>query len=464
MAAFSELDVVARANALLDQGSFEVLYRSSRRDALLLGRGRLGGRAALIAVTNGAVKGGTLGKREAGLLARLVEEADRAGRRDRPILLIVFDTGGVRVEEGPAALAAVSAVGASLARLSLSGVRTISVISGPRGCFGALAVMAAVPDHVAMAANCHWGLTGPKLIGDVGGSRKRAREGFAATSAATRKRNRDAHVLFADDPQAARAEIVRFASASPGSLPSLAERIAISAKLTASLRRRLRRTGSRVSRAVPRRRRDLLRYSFRGLWQPSGRLRRCGLVETALGTLAGRPALSLVIGPQQSKGSGVGIEETALVTEMLARVTALPGERAAILVFLFCQGHIVDVTEERFGLPRALAECLRAMVAARLRGHPIIAVLGGGTYGAAYLSLAAPSHRILALRGTSIAPMSPEVLRAFQNLRGAKPGQEQEAQLAEMIPEIRIVESIIRLPRALREELESVRTASAAGA
>ena len=74
---------------------------------------------------------------------------------------------------------------------------------------------------------------------------------------------------------------------------------------------------------------------------------------------------------------------------------------------------LLDFAQERFGLQRALAECLRAMVAARLRGHPIISILGGGTYGAAYLALAAPSHRILAIRGTSVAPMAPQVLRAL---------------------------------------------------
>ena len=125
--------------------------------------------------------------------------------------------------------------------------------------------------------------------------------------------------------------------------------------------------------------------------------------------------------------------------------------------FLFCQGHAVDLVQERFGLPRALAECLRAMVAARLLGHPIISVLGGGTYGAAYLALAAPSHRILALRGTSVAPMAPHVLQAFQALRGFKSGQEAEMQLAELIPGIRMVESVIRLPRVLREELTELR-------
>ena len=116
----------------------------------------------------------------------------------------------------------------------------------------------------------------------------------------------------------------------------------------------------------------------------------------------------------------------------------------------------MDFAQERFGLHRALAECLRTMVAARLRGHPLVSVLGGGTYGAAYLALAAPSHRILAMRGTSVAPMAPQVLQAFQALRGRHAGHQAEASLAELIPDIRIVESVIRLPRALREELTTL--------
>ena len=121
-----------------------------------------------------------------------------------------------------------------------------------------------------------------------------------------------------------------------------------------------------------------------------------------------------------------------------------------------CQGHAVDCVQERFGLPRALAECLRAMAAARLLGHPIVSILGGGAYGAAYLALAAPSHRILAMRGTAVAPMAPELLRAFETLRGHKATPRGGAQLAELIPDIRIVESVIRLPRVLREELQKL--------
>jgi len=318
--------------------------------------------------------------------------------------------------------------------------------------------MAALPEHIIMTADAHWGLTGPKLFGGALDGSAAEQEAFVATSATTRFSNGDAHAVVPDAPDAVCAALHAFVKGvqAPRTLDSLEQRIVASAEVTRQLLASLEsaRPAATHNAASSRRRRDLLRYSFRGQWKPTGPIQRRGLIHAALGSLGTRPALGFIIGPEPTRGAGVGIEEAAVVADMIRlAVSQHDTERAAILTFLFCQGHAVDVAQERFGLHRALAECLRAMVAARLRGHPIVSILGGGTYGAAYLALAAPSHRILAMRGTSIAPMAPQVLKAFQALRGQKEGQEAEAQLAELVPDIRIVESVIRLPRILREEL-----------
>jgi len=462
---FSALRGAQRAEAVLDPGTFLPLTDVTTDSPFVAGAGLISGAPVLIALMDGHVRGGTIGVRESSILARVAENA-AAGhvRGQRPLALIIgFDTGGVRVEEGPIALAAASAVGVALARLTLSGVHLAAVISGPRGCFGAPAVMAALPERIIMTADAHWGLTGPKLLGGLLDGATGEQEGFAATSAHTRVANGDAHVVVPDDADAVRVQLralVRdlVADAGNGRGADLEDHLIVSAATTDHLRSRLHNApdAARHQSALPRRR-DLLRFSFRGQWQPTGPIQRRGLVHAALGKLRNRPAVGFIVGPEQARGSGVGIEEAAVVTDML-RIAAERGgdDRASILTFLFCQGHAVDFAQERFGLQRALAECLRAMVAARLRGHPIISILGGGTYGAAYLALAAPSHRILAIRGTSVAPMAPQVLRAFQALRGQKTGHEASTQLAELIPDIRMVESVIRLPRVLGEELTAL--------
>jgi malonate decarboxylase beta subunit len=434
---------------------------------LVTGAGLVAGAPVLLALMDGHTRGGTVGVHEAAILARLAERAARGRVRGRrpAALIIAFDTGGVRVEEGPIALAATSGVGVALAQLTLSGLPTAAVISGPRGCFGAPSVMAALPDRIIMTSGAHWGLTGPRILGGLGNGIAPEQNALDATSALSRLTNADAHVLVPDDVEAVRMQVRAFVRDRDGTagrvraVRALPARVARSVGCLAGLRERFQAAlPSPHPDTTPRRRRDLLRYSFRGQWTPTGPIERQGLVHAALGTLGGRPALGVIVGPEQVRGGGVGIEEAAAITRMVQLATEQAGpERAAIFVFLFCQGHAVDATQERFGLTRALAECLRTMVAARLLGHPIISILGGGTYGAAYLSLAAPSHRILALRGTSVAPMSPQVLRAFQVLRGRQTGDEAAGQLAELIPGVRIVDSVIRLPRVVKDELAVVR-------
>jgi malonate decarboxylase beta subunit len=455
-APFSQLSARQRAAEIVDPGSFSPIAGTDAGLPFVVGTGLTDGRPVFLALGDGHVRGGTVGVREADVLARLAELVRRRARTHgtAAALVLGFDTGGVRVDEGPVALAAVSAVGVALARLTLLGVRTMSVISGPRGCFGAPAVMAALPERVVMTEDARWGLTGPRLFGGRTGLAD-DQAGTEATCAATRRHNGDVHAVVADDVAAVREEVRAFVHTGTEKARDLEDVLAASAQTTAMLRDRLLQAGvPRRSRREPRRR-DLLRYSFRGQWKADGPSRRSGLVHAALGTLGGVPALGLIIGPEEDEEAGLGIEEAGLITEMLQRAASAGEPPAPILTFLFCQGHAVDVSEERFGLPRALAQCLRAMVAARTRGHPIVTVLGGGTYGAAYLTLAAPSHRILAMRGTSVAPMAPRVFEAFQKLRG-RTGDVVEPQLAELIPEVRSVQSVIRLPRVLREELSSL--------
>src|ERR1041385_2054027 len=114
-ASFSALSARQRAAALLDAGSFQPLAESGADMTFVAGSGRLSGAAVLVAFTDGHLHGGTIGVREASLLASLAEQAAAAHRAGSPTALIIgFDTGGVRVQEGPRALAAASAAGVAL--------------------------------------------------------------------------------------------------------------------------------------------------------------------------------------------------------------------------------------------------------------------------------------------------------------------------------------------------------------
>ena len=452
---FSSLGAQRRAEALVDPGSLSALAEAGDPKTVWIGAGAIDGRRVLLALTDGQQRGGTVGVEEARVFTRLTA----AALEHRPAAVVVcWDTGGVRVQEGPAALAAASAVGIGLTRLSLLGTPVATVISGPRGCFGAPSVIAATSQTVIVTAGSHWGLTGPKLLETASGAAKEA-TGRAATSARHRYRAGHADTLVADRPAAVRDALCRFLAAPPRRVSPLA--------LVDECAARARQISARLAAERPaaapggdgerQRRRDFFQYSFRGHWRPTGPFLRRAHVRAAWGELDGRPAMAIILGPERPQ-RGVGVEDAQAVTEMVRfAVRESRTEPAPIAIFLFCRGHSNDLYEERAGLPCALAECLRSLMVARLLGHPLLCMLGGGAYGAAYLSLAAPSHRILAIRGTSVAPMAPRVLAAFERLRGVRHAPETPPDLAHFIPEIRIVENVVHLPRALHEELAAAR-------
>lgn len=461
--AFSGLSALERLETLFDPRSIEQMERAPS-GSVVRARGKVAGRTVVAVASDGHVRGGTIGVAEAAVLAQALGEAQQQGANRPAPVLLCLDTGGVRVEEGPRALAATSAAGVLLAECSLVGPPIVLVVSGPRGCFGAPAVMAALSDRVIMTEGSHWGLTGPKLFPKVQ-PEVSEQEGWQATSASRRLEAGDAHELVANSAAAVSRAVQNAVEAL-----FQVERSPLHARMQNSaavvMQRRFQWRSACGGWVPPqrRRRRRILEYSLRGQWLPHTPIETAGLAQVGWGRLADREALGVIIGPEDSTVGGIGVEEIAVVLQHLERVSTLPaGDHALILNCIFCQGHAVDVAQERLGLPRILAECLRVLVAVRLLGHRIVTVLGGGTYGAAYLAFAAPSHRILAIRGTRIAPMAPDLLRAFQRLKGGTEAADPRGELADLIPEVRIVESVLRLPKALREEVVQLEAARRTG-
>lgn len=446
--AFSDLSASERAGALLDPGSLTVVGGEEEATSpLVTVRGKLAGRPTLLAVTDGRRRGGTIGQAEARQLSRALAMAENA----RMPVVVCWDTGGVRVQEGPAALAAASAVGVALTRLGLLGVPVAGVVTGPRGCFGAPSVIAAAGHRLALVAGSLWGLTGPQLLDHPGAPATEA-EAREAMQAASRVAAGHADAMVPDSPEAVRALLSAWLGARPRRRPGSAV-LDHGAAATELLVGQLPAASDASADGLSARRRDLFAYSFRGHWRATGPTLRAGHIHAACGTLAGREVTAILVGPERSH-LGIGIVEAHAIVQAL-RLAAEQSRRrpVPIVTFVFCRGHASELDAERAGLPRALAECLRSMVAVRLLGHPLVCVLGGGAYGAAYLTLAAPSHRVLAIRGTTVAPMAPRVLATFQRLRGVRHDDHTPEDLARHIPEIRIVESVVRLPRTLVEEL-----------
>lgn len=174
---FYEKSARQRIAALLDPGAFEELLPPTERltsphlqalgsplafdDGVIVGRGRLRGRPVLIAAQEGGFNGGAVGEvhgaKLVGLLERALEERPAA-------VLLLIDSGGVRLHEANAGLIAVSEVMRALLACRAAGVPVLGLIGGRAGAFGGMGIVARLCDGLIMSEEGRLGLSGPEVI------------------------------------------------------------------------------------------------------------------------------------------------------------------------------------------------------------------------------------------------------------------------------------------------------------
>lgn len=170
----------ARAELLCDPGTFHP-HRSAVGDGVIAGSGKVGGRAVYLWAQDGTFKGGSLGAAGGQTIVRTIEMAERAWA---PVVGFPH-SGGARLQEGVAALAAYASIFRAQSR---SDALQISVVGGP--CAGGGAYSPPLGDLVMMAgAESRMFLTGPKIIErvtrevvtaqELGGSKVHAQNGVS---------------------------------------------------------------------------------------------------------------------------------------------------------------------------------------------------------------------------------------------------------------------------------------------
>jgi len=176
-ASFREATARRRLAAVLDPGSFREILPPSERvtsphlaaldqpvafdDGAIVGEGLLGGQKVFAAAQEGAFLGGAVGEVHGAKLAGLLSRAER----ERPAgVLLLLDSGGVRLQEANAGLLAVSEVMRAVLSARSSGVPVVALIGGGWGCFGGMGIVARCCDAVAMSEEGRLGITGPEVL------------------------------------------------------------------------------------------------------------------------------------------------------------------------------------------------------------------------------------------------------------------------------------------------------------
>jgi malonate decarboxylase beta subunit len=177
MSSYLEANARERINRLLDAGSFEEFLPPQRRiisphlgqldapvsfdDGVVIGRGKLQGRAVFAAAQEGGFMGGAVGEvhgaKLVGLLRRAVAERAEA-------VLLLLETGGVRLHEANAGLIAVSEVMRAVLDARAAGIPVIALVGGANGCFGGMGIVARCTNAVVMSEEGRLAMSGPEVI------------------------------------------------------------------------------------------------------------------------------------------------------------------------------------------------------------------------------------------------------------------------------------------------------------
>jgi malonate decarboxylase beta subunit len=130
-------------------------------DGVAIGRATLAGRTIFIAAQEGGFMGGGVGEVHGAKLVGLLQRA----LRDRPdAVLLLAESGGVRLHEANAGLIAVSEVMRALLDVRAAGIPVVVLIGGSNGCFGGMGIVARCADRVVMSDMGRLAMSGPEVI------------------------------------------------------------------------------------------------------------------------------------------------------------------------------------------------------------------------------------------------------------------------------------------------------------
>ncbi len=237
---YGECSARERVARLFDAGSFEEWLPPALRvmsphlaqlgvpsafdDGVAIGRALLDGRQVFIAAQEGEFMGGGVGEVHGAKLCGLLQRA----LRDRPAAVVLLaESGGVRLHEANAGLIAVSEVMRALLDVRAAGIPVIVLIGGANGCFGGMGIVARCADHIVMSDIGRLAMSGPEVIEASHGveefdSRDRALV-WRTTGGKHRYLTGDCDTLVDDDVQAFRAAAIAALASNRPLTPALLE-------------------------------------------------------------------------------------------------------------------------------------------------------------------------------------------------------------------------------------------------
>lgn len=433
---FVELNGRGRAEALLDEGSFTELLGPFDQlesphlvtqgivpesdDGMVIAKGKINGQDAVVLSLEGAFQGGGIGEvcgsKIAGSL-ELVLADNKNGKKVIPV--IVFDTGGVRLQEANYGLLIISEIQSAIVALR-EYVPVIGLIPGNVGCFGGMSITAALCTDLIMTNTARFGFNGPEVIEQEAGV-----EEF---------NSRDRQLIWDTIGGTARFELGLIDQLIEDDITAfkVAIQIAIDKKPGIPRTQQIDRYLSLINRLDPaiRNTRETVlslladtslapvpemedaktpgrgRTWFNALTNNAASISYLPTVLAANVTFNGKPTLFLAVVPnaanrypRASKGE-VGLQEGWVLAKYISEAIAEDADQPVkrnLVALIDVPSQAYGYNEELLGLHYSCAASADAYARARLAGHKVTGVIVGNAISGAFLTHGLQSSRLIAL-------------------------------------------------------------------
>ena len=135
-------------------------------DGVVVGRATLAGHTVLIAAQEGRFNGGAVGEVHGAKIRGLL---DKALIEQPAAVLLLVDSGGVRLHEANAGLIAISEIMRAVLQVQAAGIPVFALVGGSCGAFGGMGIVTRLCAEVVMSEQGRLGLSGPEVIETVKG-------------------------------------------------------------------------------------------------------------------------------------------------------------------------------------------------------------------------------------------------------------------------------------------------------
>jgi malonate decarboxylase beta subunit len=449
---FLELDALARARALLDVGSVRVLCGPFERlespwlepqdvtpqsdDGVVIARGAIAGTRVVVASIEQRFQGGGIGEVSGMKISQALRLAASDSRAGTPVpAVLLLETGGVRLQEANLGLNAVAEICSALLELRPF-APVVGVVAGSVGSFGGVSIATGLCSHVIVTPEARIGLNGAAVIEQEAGAEEFDSSDraliWAIDGGEQRRLTGLADALVIDDideilgavkqaiaagvpaPGMHRSEKLtvleqRLATIDPGTPPQPAELRqmwgdtydappATPAKRATASNAESHYHAARASMKPANRGRDWI-TALAGDRAPQP------VIDSVLrADAAGITYLAVVPDPNnpfyRAQQGQVGVTECAALARTMREIAEADKdayERRAIVAIVDLPSQAYGRIEEMVGLHQAIATTVDATDAARVAGHPIVALVVGQALSGGFLTHGLQASQILAL-------------------------------------------------------------------